>query len=175
MKYAALSSTDTKVWLSNLNKTILLLKKVLATANSLDVKIKKDVLEYHHRSKLSTWYSNIFYGLYGMDDIVIGASSGTCFCTGGMFFMDLGFSLSNEEVEFKHFRDQLMRSDDFKFCTDLMGAWDIYSSKPFEIEEVDVLNYLRILKIHSKCKTNLQSLGVYDETLDVVEDSRSRS
>ncbi|AXC38821.1 UNVERIFIED_ORG: hypothetical protein [Escherichia phage CMSTMSU] len=55
-----------------------------------------------------------------------------------------------------------------------MGAWDVYAAKPFDIEESDVLNYLRVLKIHSNCKTKLQSLGVYDETLDVVEDSRSR-
>lgn len=174
MKYTALSPTDTKVWLSNLNKTIILTKKVISTANSLDVNIKKNVLKYHHRSKLSTWYSNIFYGLYGMDDILIGTSSGSCFSAGGMCFMDLGFSLSDEEIEFKQFRDKLLGSGDIKFCTELMGAWDVYAAKPFDIEESDVLNYLRILKIHSNCKTKLQSLGVYDETLDVVEDSRSR-
>jgi hypothetical protein len=174
MRYTALSPTDTKVWLNNLNKTILLIKKVLSTANLLDVKIKMDALEYHHRSTISTWYANIFYGLYGMDDIVIGPSSGSCYSTGGSFFMDLGFSLTKEDVDFKFFRDELVKSGDTQFCKDLMGAWSIYAARPFDIEESDVINYLRILKIHSQCKSKLQILGVYDEACDVVEDSRSR-
>lgn len=174
MKYTTLSTLDTKVWLQNVNNTLLLIRKVISTSNAVEVNVKRKALEHHHRNKFSTVYSQLLYGLYDIDDIFISTGSGTCFCTGGMLFDLLNFQLTEEELALTHFCTEIIEDLSVEFCCDINHAWTVYADKPFDIDEADIINYRRILRIHELCKEALSNVGAYDETLNVVEDSRSR-
>ena len=177
MKYTVLSEVDTEVWLSNVQKTLVLLKQVMGAYDEKCEEYKLLAIDTYHRTPLRKLWSQIMYGLYSTDDIIVGCWSGDLSSLGGFFgkrltkIPSIPFSIR----EIGELADKYIEEGTSDFVINLSSAWSVYASKPFAIEESDVLNYLRVLKIHETCKNALIEARKYDETFDVVEDSRSRS
>lgn len=172
MKYTHLSIDDTNIWLDNIIKTLELIKLTLQKSIDIETNIKHEILNYYHRNKYCTFFSKLIYGLYDSEDICIGYSTGICFTING-FMNDLNFRLSEEQQKFRLFCENIIDEDEISFVIELNRIWSTYADKPFEINETDVLNYIRVMKIHDLCKNALLSIGAYNETYDLVEDSRS--
>ncbi|EMR6009026.1 hypothetical protein WJW27_005905 [Escherichia coli] len=172
MKYTQLNNNDTNIWLGNISKTLELVKFTLQKSVDIEINIKKEILKHYHKNKFYKFISKLIYGLYDIEDICIGYSTGICFTTDGIM-NDLNFRLTREEQDFRIFCDNIMNEDKIQFVIELSQIWSVYADKPFEINESDILNYIRIMKIHDLCKNALLSIGAYDEAYDVVKDSRS--
>ncbi|EHU8781230.1 hypothetical protein N0S44_000463 [Escherichia coli] len=172
MKYTHLSIDDTNIWLDNIIKTLELIKLTLQKSIDIETNIKHEILNYYHKNKYCKFFSKLIYGLYDSEDICIGYSTGICFTINGLM-NDLNFRLSEEQRNFRLFCKDIMDEDEISFVVELNRTWSTYADKPFEINETDVLNYFRVMKIHDLCKNALLSIGAYNETYDLVEDSRS--
>lgn len=172
MKYTHLSIDDTNIWLDNIIKTLELIELTLQKSIDIETNIKHEILNYYHRNKYCKFFSKLIYGLYDSEDICIGYSTGICFTING-FMNDLNFRLSEEQQKFRLFCENIIDKDEISFVIELNRTWSTYADKPFEINETDVLNYIRVMKIHDLCKNALLSIGAYNETYDLVEDSRS--
>ncbi|AGC34781.1 hypothetical protein [Salmonella phage SD-1_S14] len=84
MKYTHLSIDDTNIWLDNIIKTLELIKLTLQKTTDIEINIKQEILNYYHRNKYSTFISKLIYGLYDIEDICIGYSTGICFTVNGL-------------------------------------------------------------------------------------------
>lgn len=174
MKYTVLSAQDTEIWLGNVLKTLMVIKKLISSIGAIETNLKKDILNDFHRNAYMKFYSNMFYGLYDADDICI-FPSGKAWSLNSACFSDLRYSLTQEQVDARKYLEQIMDDGTITFVSEISHCWNVYADKPFNISEEDIINYTRIMRIHECVKMALKDIGLYDEACNLDEDSRSSS
>lgn len=172
MNYNKLSQKDTDIWLKNVNNTLELVRKCISEADRVSDEAKEKVYNHFHRNIFTKIYALTMYNMYKPSDIFIGLYSGAMFTLGGIF-SDTGCTLEQNEIDVIVAVDDIM-DNEVDFILEIVRCWNVYSTKPFDITQQDIIDYMRILRTQERCKKLLTNLGTYDETYNVVEDSQCR-
>lgn len=159
MNFETLDLDQTKIWISNIEKTIALAD---ALTERFDRRMK-DLDEQYSSIYLSGW-RKLFY-----DSEYFISAGGNIYST-GLWKAWKMTPLSEAENKLRYFVD-FYRTEKQTEYKETHERWAKYAKQPFEIHESDIIFYQKMKRFHAKATEIADNLGMKYEAFNLDEDS----
>lgn len=164
-----LTPKQTMVWINNLDKLVDLYN--LCQKHYYDILF--DRRKQAEQTVLKNKWNRFWYGVDSWYDIRHNYD-GT-FITYGVFRTVQLKNITPTSWAFMDIKDKIedvwIGEDRKEYVDKLVKKWGKYATRPFQIDGSDLEDYFSVLKWHQELKDLALEEGIYDETLNLDEDS----